>query len=248
MAEETHEARTRAPWGIFMSVAVSGVVGYILILALTIAIGNIGEVLKSTVPPPIAIVQSAVGIRAGTALGALASMAMWFCGLAATASASRTVYALARDHGTPRSEWLKRVHPKHGTPGPAIWTVAICSVAAMAWAEAIPIVTSLSTVTLYISYGIPILLGLIARRVNGDDWTAASVWRLGGAGKWINLAAVLYTAFICIVLMMPPNELAAKGTLGLIAGLLLLWFVRARSRYSGPKWSAAVHTAAHDSR
>ena len=41
MAEETHDPRRRAPWGIVLSVAVSGVAGYFLLLALTLAIRSI---------------------------------------------------------------------------------------------------------------------------------------------------------------------------------------------------------------
>lgn len=237
MAEETGDPRRRAPWGIVLSVAVSGVVGYLLLLALTLAIQDPAVLRQSSTPAPVAILQAALWPRAGTALGALASMAMWFCGLAALASTSRTIYSLARDEGTPLAHLLKRVDRRHGTPGWAIWTAVFAALVAMVWTEAVPVVTSLSTVALYIAYAVPIALGLRARRADGWDWTQLAVWRLGAAGRYVNAFAVLYTAGICVVLMAPPNLLAAKTAALLLVMLLILWFLRARHYFRGPAWS-----------
>src|SRR5262249_48628001 len=115
LAEETQDPRRRAPWGIVLSVLVSGVVGFLLILSLSLAIRAIREVLQARdargnpVPAVIAILGTALGARAGNAAAALASMAMWFCGLSCITSASRAVYALARDGGTPFPGRLRSV-------------------------------------------------------------------------------------------------------------------------------------------
>src|SRR5579883_1083912 len=169
MAEETENPRVRAPWGIVLSVAVAGVTGYLLILALTLAIRDPRSILHmkdaagNEVPAAIAILQTSLGARFGNAMAAFASMAMWFCGLSCVTSASRAIYSLARDHGTPFSGIMQRVSAKHGTPVAAIWATVIASLAAMAWTGAVPIVTSLSTVALYLAYVIPVALGLWAR-------------------------------------------------------------------------------------
>jgi amino acid transporter len=244
MAEETRDPRRRAPWGIFLSVAVSGLAGYLLLLALTLAVDDIAAVLATrdaagnAVPAAIAVMQRALGARAGAAMGALASVAMWFCGLACIASASRALYALARDHGTPMSGLLRRVHPGRGTPGPAIWSIVAASLAAMLWTGAIPVVTSLSTVALYAAYTSPIVLALRARW-RGSRWTALAPWSLGRWGALGNAVAIAYTVFICVVLMMPPNQLAGMTFAGLLAALAALWIARARSRYRGPAWGTA---------
>src|ERR1700691_2576828 len=159
MAEETRDPRRRAPWGIVLSVAVSGVAGYFLLLALTLAIHSIPAVLAGQdapgdqIPAVIAILQTALGAKAGNAVAALASMAMWFCGVACITSASRALYSLARDHGTPFAEQVRWVSPRHGTPAPAIWLIVAASIAAMLWSGAVPVVTSLSVVALYLAYG-----------------------------------------------------------------------------------------------
>jgi amino acid transporter len=130
---------------------------------------------------------------------------------------------------------LSKVSVKHGTPVPAIWCTMIASLLAMAWTGAVPIVTSLSTVALYIAYIAPVILGLRAR-LKGHEWTKAAVWTLGRHGVWINVVAIVFTLGISIVLMMPPNELAGKTFAGLTAILVLLYLVEARRKYKGPPW------------
>src|SRR5207344_39216 len=106
-------------------------VGYLLLIALTLAITDIPSVLNARdaggheVPVVIAILTGALGERAGGLVTALAAMAMWFCGLSAVTWTSRVIYAFARDGGMPLAGVWRRVSRKHLTPAPAIW----CSVA-----------------------------------------------------------------------------------------------------------------------
>jgi amino acid transporter len=241
MAEETHDPRRVAPWGMVIAVGVSGVVGYILLIAITLAIRAVPEVLAAhdgegnAIPAAIAILETGLGYRFGNALAAIASMAMWFCGLSCVTSASRAIYSLARDHGTPFAAILQRVSAKHGTPVAAIWATVIASLAAMAWTGAVPIVTSLSTVALYLAYIIPVALGLRSR-MRGSDWPTLAKWTLGRWGAALNSIALVYTVFICFVLMMPPNELAAKTLAGVLAALTLIYVFEVRRKYVLPAW------------
>lgn len=242
MAEETHDAARKAPWGMVLSVALSGVVGYGLLIALTLAISTLPAALGTrdaqgnAVPAAIAILQHALGARAGNLMAALAAVAMWFCGLACLASASRGVYSLARDGGTPLAKVFRRVNAAHGTPGPAIWSIVVASLVAMAWSKAVPVVTSLSTVALYLAYIIPVALGLRAR-LKGSEWPATAVWSLGRWGVTLNVIAVAYTVFIAVVLMMPPNALAGKTLAGLMVALAVLYRVDVRRHFDGPEWA-----------
>jgi amino acid transporter len=184
----------------------------------------------------IAILDTALGAKAGNAMAALASMAMWFCGLSCITSASRALFSLARDEGTPYSRLLRSVNKTHGTPAPAIWSIVGASIAAMVWTKAVPVVTSLSTVALYLAYIIPVALGLRARRA-GSDWPKAAVWSLGNFGPAVNMVAIAFAVFICIVLVMPPNQLAGETLAGLLIALAVMYAAVARRRYKGPKWS-----------
>ncbi|MBS1804499.1 MAG: amino acid permease [Acidobacteria bacterium] len=245
MAEETHDPRRVAPWGTVIAVAVSGVVGYILLLSITLAIRSVPEVLAAhdaqgnPIPAAIAILQSGLGYRFGNALAAFASVAMWFCGLSCVTSASRAIYSLARDHGTPFAATMQKVSTKHGTPVAAIWATVIAALAAMAWTGAVPIVTSLSTVALYLAYVIPVALGLRAR-LRGSDWPKLAIWTLGRWGTALNSIALVYTLFICFVLMMPPNQLAAKTLVGVLIVLSLVYILEVRRKFITPGWVAEL--------
>ncbi len=241
MAEETHDPRRVAPWGMVIAVGVSGVVGYVLLIAITLAIRSIPAVLTAhdaqgnAIPAAIAILETGLGYRFGNTLGAIASMAMWFCGLSCVTSASRAIYSLARDRGTPFAAIMQKVSTRHGTPVAAIWATVIAGLAAMAWTGAVPIVTSLSTVALYLAYIIPVALGLRSR-LRGSDWPTLAQWTLGRWGAALNGIALVYTLFICFVLMLPPNQLAAKTLAGVLAALTLVYVLEVRRKYAIPAW------------
>ncbi|MGH9434947.1 MAG: amino acid permease, partial [Terriglobia bacterium] len=150
VAEETVDPRRRAPWGMVMSVIVSGFFGYLLVLSLTWAIPNIGRVLGAKdaggnpIPAVLAIVEMTLGSRAGVVVLGLTVIAMWFCGLAACTSVSRTFYAFARDNGMPLSKLWSRINPRRKTPVLAIWLSVALAFAAMVYSGAYSVVTSIS--------------------------------------------------------------------------------------------------------
>jgi amino acid transporter len=241
VSEETVDPRRRVPWGMVMAVVVSSLVGYLLLIALTLAIKDIPSVLNAKdasgndVPAVITILETALGSRAGALFSALVSMAMWFCGLSAVTWSSRVVYAFSRDNGMPGSGLWKQVSKKHLTPAPAIWLcVAVAFVAAI-YAGAYSVVTSISVIGLYFSYTIPVFLALRARRARGQGQRGP--WHLGRYSSIVNLIAILWVAFISVILSIPDNGRAGK-TIGAVAVLLALWYaLRERHRFAGPSWS-----------
>ncbi|MGH9433177.1 MAG: amino acid permease [Terriglobia bacterium] len=227
VAEETVDPRRRAPRGIVNSVVISAVVGYLLLFALTLSMHSISSVLSARdasghpIPAVITILEQGLGARAGVAASLLAAMAMWFCGLSTVASTSRTIFAFARDRGMPLSSLWSTVGAKWRTPSPAIWISAGAAFAISIYSGAYSVVTSISTVGLYVAYAIPVVLGYRARRQG--SWTERGPWNLGSFSPAVNLIAILWTVFICIILMMPPNLLAGKTLAGFFAALLI-WY------------------------
>lgn len=238
VAEETVDPRRRAPWGMVNSVVISAVAGYLLLLALTLAIHNLPAVLAATdsggnkIPAVIAILQQALGRSAGAATSLLAALAMWFCGLSTVTSTSRTVYAFARDGGLPLSHWWRRVGRRFRTPAAAIWLVATIAWLCSVYSGAYSVVTSISTVGIYVSYGIPIFLRW--RKRNRSDDILSGPWSLGRWGHLTNTVALLWTVGIIVLLIMPPNQLAGETILGLAAGLALWYVWREKDRFKGP--------------
>jgi amino acid transporter len=239
VAEETLDPRRQAPWGMVMSVVVSGVFGYLLILSLTSAIPSIAVVLGARdaggnpTPAVLAIVDMALGNHAAVAVLGLTVLAMWFCGLAAFTSVSRTFFALARDNGMPLSRIWSRVSITRKTPAAAIWLSAAFAFLAMLYSGAYSVVTSISVVGFYLAYLIPIYLGW---RRKGIWILKRGPWHLGNASNTINCLAILWTLFICTVMIMPPNVRAGTGIAAVMGVLLIFHLASGEHKVHKPNW------------
>jgi amino acid transporter len=153
-------------------------------------------------------------------------------------SASRMLFGFARDGGVPGSGWLRRVDARTGTPvnaTAACASAAIVLVAATARLSAAVFlaIAALATIALYASYGVPIMLGAVARR-RGRCWTQLGRWTLGRAGAGMAWAAVVWTVFVEFVCCL-VNRLAAAGFVVLVVAMVLLWVLRVRHRFRGPR-------------
>lgn len=101
-------------------------------------------------------------------------------------------------------------------------------------------ILSLATLSLYISYLIPIVIFAV-RKIQQQP-IRYGPFRLGAFGLYINIFAVVYGVFICIFLPFPPEQPVTKTNMNYsspVFGFVLLfslcdWFVRGRKRYIGP--------------
>ena len=226
--EETHDPTRNAPWGIFLAVAVSGVVGYALLLAVTLSIGDLPAAVAAD-NPFIFVLNSALGARLGNALVCLAMAAMWFCGLASVTSNSRMLFAFARDGGLPFSQRLATVSPRFRSPHLAVWVSALAALAVALWADAYSAMVALSTIALYASYGLPIFFRLRARQR-----LAPGPWNLGAFSPLVNFVALVWIAVAAALFALPPNQLAGGTFAGCLAALALYWRFHMRARFKGP--------------
>lgn len=237
VAEETHMARKNCAWGVFLSVAVSAVAGYLLLLTLTWCIPN-GDIAATAGDkyPVLQIVYGNLSKELSHVVALVIGGAMWLCGLSSIASMSRMWYAFARDDGMPGAGRLKTLHPEWKTPAAAIVVTSALTVATCLWADGFAVVTSISTITLYLAYVLPIFLNARNRlRRRGEFVTAETApWNLGRWAPIINYVAIAWVALITVVFSVPPNELVLWTVLSLGAALAVYWFVWARARFVGP--------------
>ena len=77
----------------------------------------------------------------------------------------------------------------------------------------------------------------VARAADGFGLAAPSRLEPGLFRRAAESGGVVFAAFVCIVLVMPPNELAGKTLAGLLVGLGVLYFAAVRKRFKGPEWS-----------
>jgi amino acid transporter len=237
VAEETVMARKNSAWGVFLSVAVSAVVGYVLLMILTwcIPMGDVATTANDAYPV-LQIVYGNLGKFAANVVAIIIGGAMWLCGCSSITSMARMWYAFARDDGMPGSRLIKQVNGRYRTP---VWSILITSALAIViclYAAAFYVVTSISTITLYIAYVIPIYLNWRNKRRHEGECTTPETapWNLGRWGTPINVIAIAWTIFIVIIFSLPPNELVL-WTMVLVGVLLLLyWKGYAALHFRGP--------------
>lgn len=249
VAEETVFARRASAWGVFLSVAVSAVFGYLVLVALTLKMTTPADVLANS--PGGFGVQYILEQNLGAGLTALGGIlaagvafAMTFCGFSSIASAGRMLFAFSRDDGLPGSGWLKKVSKRWRTPSNAVVAISVLS-----WLLILVVfvltkllggdpffliagITSVSTVLLYWAYGICIWLGL-----RGDQsWRQRQTWSLGRWSRPLAWISVIWIILFSPVFLYP---FALNPSSWLIVGVFLLLLVVyyltwARQNFRGP--------------
>jgi amino acid transporter len=229
-SEETISAARNVPRGIIRSVWVSGLFGWIMICAILLALPSVREGVEQGANVVHWIIKSALpGWLAWTLLVGIVA-AQYLCGLAALTSASRMMFAFARDGGLPFSKLLRRINPRTKSPSVAVW---ISAAGSAAFTILVPYTTiaAICTILLYISYVLPVAAGFFAI---GRTWTRMGPWHLGRWYRPLAALAVLGCVFLIVIGMQPPNQ-QAVWIVGVSVGLLLvIWFGLERKRFKGP--------------
>lgn len=236
VAEETVMARLNSAWGVFLSVAVSAIVGYIVLMAFTLNIPDIAATANDPYPVLYIAYQGLTEFLANI-VAVVVFGGMWLCGLSTVTSMSRMFFAFARDDGMPFSSSFRYIHPRLRTPIKSILITSVLAVVTCIYSAAYFVVTSISTITLYVAYTIPVFLNVRNKlRKQGAFTTRENApWNLRKFGPILNIIAVVYTIFICILFVLPPNELVL-WTMVLFAIILgIYWFGYARTHFKGPK-------------
>jgi len=227
-SEETIGAAQNAPRGIVRSVLISGIFGWLMLAAIVLAIPNMDAAAAKGDQVFYWIMQSVIPGPFGTFLLAGIAIAQYLCGLATLTSASRMMFAFARDGGLPAL--LRRISPSARTPSAAIWAV---SAVAILFMVLVPYTTiaAVCAVLLYISYVLPTAAGYFA---HGRTWTVMGPWQLGAWYRPLAVVAVLGCSFLIVIGMQPPNEQAVWIVGGSVVVLAIVWFAFERRRFKGP--------------
>jgi amino acid transporter len=173
------------------------------------------------------LLPSGLGMLLSIGIG----IAQYLCGLATVTSASRMAYAFARDGGLPFSHYLRRVSPRFRTPPIAVWVVAVLAVAFTIYTPVYSTITTVAVIFLYLSYGIPTFLGLLA---HGRSWTSMGPWTLGRWYRPLAVVCMVGCFFLLVIGVQPPNESALWITLGAFLLAAGYWFGFERYYFKGP--------------
>jgi amino acid permease (GABA permease) len=243
MTEETHKADTAGPKGIVMSIVVSIVAGWILLVGVSFAIqpGKYTSEATSLVAPGQIFID-ALGKGGGLFLLLIAIVAQFFCGMSSVTANSRMIYAFSRDGAIPGHRLWHQINPRTRTPTNAIWLAAGAAFILVIpyWfnTAAYAAVTSIAVIGLYIAYIIPVFL-----RVRAGSSFQPGPWNLGRWGVLNGTIATIWTIFICILLLLPQLKPITKtnfnyapvAVLAVIGFATIYWLASARNWFTGPK-------------
>lgn len=241
-SEETKNAATSVPKGIVSAVLWSSLVGWIMICAITLAIPDMNAAAAQGWGMFFGTMDAVLPAGLKTLLYLGIFIAQLICGLATVTSASRMLFAFARDDGMPvGSKALASVSPKYRTPVTAIWTAAILAVLYVLLAMSIKvggtsiyvIVVNSTLVFLFLSFTVPLVAGFFA--YGTEKWPNPGPWNLGGGlYRLVTVLAVVGMGVILFIAVAPPNERVLWVVLGFIGLALVLWFAVENRRFKGP--------------
>jgi amino acid transporter len=128
------------------------------------------------------------------------------------------------------------VHPHYRTPIPAILITSGLAILLCVYAAAYFVLSSISTIALYLAYIIPVYLNWRNQARGRGEFTTpqTTAWSLGRWAMPIRTIAIAYALFIVVVFMLPPNELVLWTMLGTGIALQIYWFTFAGKRFTGP--------------
>ena len=160
MTEETHNAARSGPRGIVMSIVVSLIAGWVLLIGITFAIQKAhysSYAGRAGAAGPDLRTRS--GDTGAKLLLLVAIGAQLFCGMSSVTANSRMIYAFSRDGALPGSAIWHKVNKRTRTPTNAIWLAAagalILGLPYLWNTAAYAAVTSIATIGLYIAYVAP---------------------------------------------------------------------------------------------
>ena len=221
--EETVDASRQAPRGVLWSVAISGLVGTVFLVAVILAIPDmsaaieegqaLGFPIATTIISVLTYDIAGTGITVGEFYLFVILASVFVCTLAIQGAATRMMFSMSRDRHLPIGSIWGRVNARFKTPANAAIAVGVLA--------ALPIlvigpaggfsVSIAATGLIYLSYLLT-NLGVLAARLRG--WPHTPAWfNLGRWGKLVNVLAILYGGLMLLNIAMwqDPNLFGAFG-------------------------------------
>jgi amino acid transporter len=230
-AEETVNASRAVPKAMVNSVIYSSIFGYMFLSAFIAAIPSSKTAAEQGWGVFFWGTNTILPKWLATTFYILIFISQFLCGLATVTSASRMIYAFARDKGLPGHKALRKVDKRFKTPVAAIWVAAFLSVIFVSYADLYTVIVSVTVIFLFLSFALPILFALLK---HGKEWTTMGPWSLGRAFKPVAILSLLAMVLIFIIGVQPPADKALYITLGFFGLTAVLWFAVERRRFQGP--------------
>jgi amino acid transporter len=226
LAEETKMATRHVPKAVIRALLFAIVVGFLMVVGLTINIDNLSDTVGSDVPVSH-ILETALGTTGAAIFESVAIIALYAGGLANMAAASRLMFSLSRDNMLPASSVLKKVSPTTKSPSAALLVVAAFSLALVlvgsyGSSQAMALIVGMAALGYYAVYGLTVIAVLIAAR-NGA-LPSKTNFDLGRYAGPVRIAALLWTIFVIGCLTVPELNHQTALTAGGFFVLAGIWY------------------------
>lgn len=249
-----------------MSVGCSAVFGFFLLVSLLFSIQDFDTTVNTDLGQPLLqILIDIFGENGAIVLMTLILVCVWHCGLFSMTSNSRMagtrdplykifltllyqMFAFSRDGALP--SFFHQVDKRFRSPIRTVWLAATLSfllaIPSLGSSVAFTAATSIATIGLYLSYGFPILIGII--------WSKnfkRGPFDLGIFSKPVATVACLWIAFITVVFCLPEANPVNSQTLNytpVAVGIIAVfafgsWFLWAKRWFTGPIRQIAAEAA-----
>ena len=167
LAEETQNAHRVVPFAMWSAVVLSGIVGFLFLIALNLTSGNI-TVLSASATPVADIVREVLGTVVGDIFLVIVTFSIFACGLVIFMTATRLTWAMSRDRRFPGYPIFRQVNRRTGTPiATTLLSGVLCEVVLAIFANQSNSLTNLfsaSTLLPAIIYLCTVILYIYARR------------------------------------------------------------------------------------
>ena len=241
-SEETKNAAMSVPKGIINAVVISSLAGWVMVMAIMIAIPDMAAGAKQGWGVFFATMTAVLPGWLVQLLYFFILITQFLCGLATVTSTSRMLFAFNRDGGLPLvSKWVAGVSTRFRTPVAAIWTGAILEILFVWLAQTVSVGgTNIYTITvnatlifLFLSFTVPIAAGFFA--IGTSKWPTMGPWNIGTTMyRLFAILSVLGMILIIYIAIQPPNQNVLWITLAFLVLAAIVWFGFENRRFQGP--------------
>lgn len=219
LSEETVNAHQTVPKAVVSSVLLSGIGGILFLVCATLAIPDYAAMVASNNYLPF-IISSRLGSIVGGFFLIIVSISIFGCGLVIVTSASRLIYALARDEVFLGNRHFRRITRADGVPANAVYLIWVLGIVGTLFSDSLTTLVGACSVLPAMIY----LMTVLAYRFNNGQ-----IFTLNPNGwmTWIANAAIVWLVFAIGVLTVPPefHTIGYISAIITVVGIVLYYLV-----------------------
>ena len=193
--EETLDASRQAPRGILSAIWISGLIGFVFLAAIILAIPDVAASLKDTAPIATSI-KAGLGETFGNVYLYVILAAVYVCTMAIQGATTRLMFSMGRDRRMPLGAMWGQVNQRFKTPANAAVAVGVLAAIPFVVTDSPILLAAGATGLIYLSYFL-CNLGVLSARTKG--WPHQGAWfKLGSWGTIINIVALIWGGVMII--------------------------------------------------